>query len=211
MPDLEKFGNIPFTYAALEEMLPGYQSPYDKASAMEKRGEIVRLKKGLYVVSDKISREPVSCELIANHLYGMSYVSLETALSHYGMIPEKVYVVRSMTTKRAKQFDNVFGRFEYVTVPVDYYSIGISQQIFNNKYAYLIASPEKAICDLILATPHLRLQSVRAVQTWLEDDLRMDFSAVENIDTEIIRRCAEVGRKKGELGFVLRFFETTIN
>ncbi|KAA6349994.1 hypothetical protein EZS27_002610 [termite gut metagenome] len=102
MIDLEKFGNIPFNHAALLEMLPGYQSPNDKVSAMEKRGDIVRLKKGLYVVSDKISRKKISHELIANHLYGVSYVSLETALSHYGLILEKVFTIRSMTTKRAK-------------------------------------------------------------------------------------------------------------
>jgi predicted transcriptional regulator of viral defense system len=205
MLDLQKFGNIPFNYAALEEMLPDYQSPYDKVAAMEKHGDIVRLKKGLYVVSDKISRKPVSRELIANHLYGASYISLETALSHYGLIPEKVFAVRSVTPKRAKQYENAFGRFEYVTVPAGYYSIGIHQQIVDNEYAYLIATPEKAICDLILATPRLRLQSVRAVQNYLEDDLRMDFSAVEHWDTEIVRQCAEVRRKKGELGLVEEF------
>jgi hypothetical protein len=211
MPELEKFGNIPFTYAALAEMLPDYQSPFDKDSSMEKRGEIVRLKKGLYVVSDKISRKLVSLELIANHLYGTSYVSLETALSHYGLIPERVYAVRSMTTKRAKRFDNVFGRFEYITVPVGYYSPGICRQTVNNEYAYLIASPEKAICDLILATPNLRLRTVRAMQTYLEDDLRMDFSAVEHWDTKIVRQCVETGRKQWELKLLARFLETINN
>jgi predicted transcriptional regulator of viral defense system len=157
------------------------------------------------VVSDKISRKPVSRELIANHLYGASYISLETALSHYGLIPEKVFAVRSVTPKRAKQYENVFGRFEYVTVPAGYYSIGIRQQIVDNEYAYLIATPEKAICDLILATPRLRLQSVRAVQTYLEEDLRMDFSMVEHWDTEIVRQCIEVGRKKRELELLLEF------
>jgi hypothetical protein len=210
MLDLQRFGNIPFNYAALEEMLNGYQSPYDKVSALEKSGEIVRLKKGMYVVSDRISRKPVSRELIANHLYGMSYVSLETALSRYGLIPETVRTVRSVTTKRAKRFENTFGRFEYVTVPSGYFSIGISQQIVENEYAYLIATPEKAICDLVLATPRLRLQSVRAMQTWLEEDLRMDFSAVEHWNTEIVRQCVEVGKKKGELSQVFKFLKQYI-
>ena len=180
MLDLEKFKNIPFTYAALKEMLPDYQSPCDIVSAMEKRGDIVRLKKGLYVVSEKISRKSISRELIANHLYGVSYISLETALSHYGLIPEHVYSVRSITSKRAKRFSNTFGHFEYVTMPAEYFSIGIRQEIIDNEYAYLIATPEKAVCDLILVTPHLRLQSLRAMQTCLEDDFRIDFSAVEH-------------------------------
>lgn len=206
MLDLEKFGNIPFAYAALEAMLPDYQSPCDKVSAMGKRGDIVRLKKGLYVVSPKISRKTISRELIANHLYGPSYVSFETALSFYGLIPEKVYAVRSATFKRAKRFENAVGRFEYVTVPEDYYSIGIHPQTVDGEYVYLLASPEKALCDLILATPNLRLQSVKAMRAYLEEDLRIDFSALQRVDTEIIRQCAAVGRKKRELEILTDFF-----
>jgi predicted transcriptional regulator of viral defense system len=208
MNELEDFGNIPINSAVLTDIIGDYKFPRNKIATMEKRGKIVRLKKGLYLVSDKITRKPVSRELIANHLYGTSYVSLETALSHYGLIPEKVFAVRSITTKRAKQFENSFGRFEYITVPVDYYSIGIRQQIVDNEYAYLLATPEKALCDLILATPRLRFQSVRALETYLEDDLRIDFSTFQNIDTDIIRQCVEKGKKKGDLGWLLKFLET---
>jgi hypothetical protein len=172
---------------------------------MEKRGDIVRLKKGLYVVSDKITRKPLSRELVANHLYGPSYVSFETALAFYGLIPEKVFAVRSAVFKRAKRFENAIGRFESVTVPENYYPIGISQQTIDNEYTYLLATPEKALCDLILATPNLRLQSVKAMQIYLEENLRVDFSALRNWNTEIVRQCAEVGRKKGELGQLLKF------
>jgi len=207
MFELQKFGNIPFNYTALAKMLHGYQSPYDKVSAMEKHGEIIRLKKGLYVVSDKISRKQISRELIANHLYGVSYISLETALSFYGMIPEKVHSVLSITTKRSKQFENPLGHFDFITVPTGYFPIGIRQQIVDNEFVFLIATPEKAICDLILSTPHLRLQSVHAVQVYLEDDLRIDFSVLQNIDKDIIRQCSETGKKKGELKFLLKFFE----
>jgi hypothetical protein len=52
---------------------------------------------------------------------------------------------------------------------------------------------------MILTTPRLRLQSVRAMQTYLEEDLRIDFSAVEHWDTEIVKQCTEAGRKKREL------------
>ncbi|KAA6343735.1 hypothetical protein EZS27_008613 [termite gut metagenome] len=208
MNELEKLGNIPIDNAVLSDIIGNYKFPRNKIATMEKRNEIVRLKKGLYVVSEKISRKKISRELIANHLYGASYVSLEAALSHYGLIPEKVFTIRSITTKRAKQFKNTFGYFEYISVPANYFSIGIRQQIVDNEYAYLIATPEKALCDLILATPRLRLQSVRVVQTYLEDDLRIDFSAVQNIDTGILRQCAEVGRKKVELRQLLKFLET---
>jgi hypothetical protein len=174
---------------------------------MEKHGDIIRLKKGLYVVSPKISRKPLSRELIANHLYGPSYVSFETALAFYGLIPEKVFTVRSATFKRAKQYENTVGRFEYITVPQDYYSIGIRQQTVENEYAYLIALPEKALCDLILTTPNLRLQSVKAMRIYLEEDLRIDFSVLQSVDTTIIKQCIENGRKKNELELLLQTFE----
>ncbi|MDR2840362.1 MAG: hypothetical protein LBV75_03715 [Paludibacter sp.] len=208
MNELEKFGNIPIDNAVLSDITGDYNFPRNKVASMEKRGDIIRLKKGLYVVSDKISRKKISRELIANHLYGVSYISLETALSHYGLIPEKVFAIRSMTTKRAKLFENAFGRFEYIAAPTDYFSIGIRQQIVENEYAYLIATPEKALCDLILATPNLRIQSVKAMQAYLEDDLRIDFSAVEKFNLDIIRQCIEVGKKKGELSNLLKIFDS---
>jgi hypothetical protein len=207
MNALEKFGNIPIDSAVLYSITSNYNFPRNKIASMEKRGDIVRLKKGLYVVSDKISRKALSRELIANHLYGTSYVSFETALAFYGLIPEKVFAVRSATFKRAKRFENAVGRFEYVTVPENYYPIGISQQTVDNEYTYLLATPEKALCDLILATPNLRLQSVKAMQVYLEEDLRVDFSALREIDTGIIRQCMAVGRKKMELRQLISIFD----
>ena len=206
MINLEVYGNIPVNHAVLSEHLRDYSSLNDKIASMEKCGDIIRLKKGLYVVSPKISRKMLSSKLIANHLYGPSYVSFETALAFYGLIPEKVYAVRSAIFKRAKQFENAVGRFEYITVPQDYYSIGISHQTIENEYTCLLATPGKALCDTILATPNLRLQSAKAMQVYLEEDLRIDFSVLQSVDMEIIRQCAEVGRKKGELKILFDFF-----
>lgn len=204
MTTLENFRNIPLESSVLQTLMSDYKFPRNKVSALEKRGQIIRLKKGLYVVSDKISRKVLSRELIANHLYGPSYVSFETALSFYGLIPERVFAMRSATFKRAKRFENVVGNFEYMTVPENYYPIGVVQKVVDNEYAYLLATPEKALCDLILATPNLRIQSVKAMQTYLEEDLRIDFLG-QRINLEIIRLCVETGRKKGELGLLLNF------
>ena len=204
MIELETFKNIPIENSVLQNLMSNYKFPRNKVSALEKRGQIIRLKKGLYVVSGKISRKTLSRELIANHLYGPSYISFETALAFYGLIPEKVFAMRSATFKRAIRFENVVGIFEYITVPKKYYSIGITQQIVDNEYTYLIATPEKALCDLILATPNLRLQSVKAMSIYLEESLRIDFSDWQNIDMEVIKQCIEMGRKKGELELLLK-------
>jgi len=139
-------------------------------------------------------------------LYGASYVSLETALAFYGMIPERVYTVRSMTTKRAKSFATPLGNFEYKTVSADYFSIGLRQEIVENQYAFLIATPTKAICDMIVATPNLRLQSVKAMQNYLTEDLRIDSDVLKTLDKSIVEQCVEVGKKKGELIQLKRLF-----
>lgn len=207
MKELKQLGIIPINYSVLTTILSKYRSPKDNISLLEKSGNIIRLKKGFFVVSPEISQRKLSRELIANHLYGPSYISLESALSFYGLIPEKVYAVRSTTTKRAKHFATPLGNFEYVTIPEAYYSIGIRQEIVSNEYAFLIASPEKAMCDMILSTRNFRIQSVKAMQIYLEEDLRIDLSSIKTYDTDIIRNCIEVGRKKNELTYLLKLLE----
>jgi len=60
---------------------------------------------------------------------------------------------------------------------------------------------------MIVATPNLRLQSAKAMRSYLEEDLRIDFSVLQNVDTEIIRQCIETGRKKTELLNLLKVFD----
>lgn len=196
---LEQFGIIPIDFEALETVLTEYKYPKDKVSRMEKNGELLRIKKGLFVVSPEIHRMTISKELIANHLYGPSYLSLESALSFYKLIPERVHTVRSMTSKRSKSYTTPLGIFDYVSAPKEYFQVGIRQEIVNERFAFLIASPEKAICDLIVATSGLRIQSVKAMQIYLEEDMRIDLSAIENFDLQIVRQCIDSGRKKTEL------------
>lgn len=192
--------NIPISSAVLKSLLNNLRYPKNKISDMEKSGELIRLKRDLYVHNNF----GISKELIANHLYGISYVSLETALSYYGMIPERVYVVRSMTTKRAKTFATPLGGFEYKTVSTNYFSIGIQQEVIENHYAFLIATPTKAICDMIVSTPNLRLQSVKAMLSYLTEDLRIDIQTLDTLNKDIVRQCVEAGKKKMELNWLLK-------
>ena len=203
METISYSSNVPINSTVLKTLLSHLRYPKNKISDLEKSGELIRLKKDLYVCS----KSSISKELIANHLYGISYISLETALAYYGMIPERVYAVRSVTTKRAKKFSTPLGIFDFVTVPEDYFSIGIRQEIVENKYAFLIAKPTKAICDMLVTTRGLRLQSVRAMQAYLEDDLRIDFSDIKSLNTGIVRQCIDTGKKKTELTQLLKFLE----
>ncbi|MFZ4550057.1 MAG: hypothetical protein ACOYN4_21585 [Bacteroidales bacterium] len=78
---LQQFGVIPIGCATLASVLNEYKSPADKVASLEKKGELIRLKKGLFVVSPDVHRQVLSIELIASNLYGPSYVSFEKALS----------------------------------------------------------------------------------------------------------------------------------
>ena len=207
MIELEEFRNIPLESSVLQGLMGNYKFPRNKVSALEKRGDIIRLKKGLYVVSEKISRKHISKELLANHIYGPSYISLETALAYYGMIPEMVFAIRSMTTRRVGNFETPFGHFDYTTVSPAYFSIGVKQEFVDDEYVFLIAMPTKALCDMIVVTPNLRLQSVKAMQNYLTEDLRIDVDVLKTLDRDIVRQCIEVGKKKNELRWLLKLID----
>ena len=204
---LNQFGIIPIDTAALKAALDDYKSPKDKITTLEQSGLLIRLKRGLFVVAPMVHSQPLSKELIANHIYGPSYISLQTALSFYGLIPERVHTVCSMTTKRSSSFINPLGNFDYITVPAAYFAIGIRQEIVNNNYAYLIATPEKALCDMIVETKGLKLQSIKAIQNYLEEDLRVDLSIIEHYDVDIIYQCMELGCKKRELTLLYKLLQ----
>ena len=208
MEKLEQFGIVPVDYGVLRSVYSNYSFPRNKIAALEQEGKIIRLKRGCYVVSPDVSKQLLSVELIANHIYGPSYVSMESALRYYGLIPEQVYTVRSMTVNRSKKFENSIGYFEYISVPHKYYPIGVSQQMVQDKYIFLIASPEKALCDMIIATPRLLIQSERALRAYLEDDLRFDMSALDTMNVDIIKECIETGKKKSILELLLKILHS---
>ncbi|MEA1875757.1 MAG: hypothetical protein U9N86_02730 [Bacteroidota bacterium] len=211
MYELEQYGVIPIDYKTIVNKLFSYKSPKDKISKLEKSGYLIRLKKGLFVVSPDITNQTISKELIANHLYGPSYISLEDALSYYGLIPERVYVTRSITTKRSKVYSTPLGDFEYVRVPEKYFSVGLSQQIIQNSYAYLMAGPEKALCDLIITKSGIRFQSLKAIREFIIEDLRMDIDLIKKWDITIISDCIQYGYKKTELEFLRKFLKNECN
>lgn len=207
MQELKEFGIIPVDFKAISSKLSQYRSPRDKVSNLNNSNLLIRLKKGLYVVSPDFTNQSLSKELIANHLYGPSYISLETALSVYGIIPERVYTTLSVTFKRKKRYNTPLGIFDYKTVPAKYFSIGIVQEIVQNSYAYLIATPEKALCDLIITKSGIRIQSLSAINEYLIHDLRIDFDVIKKWDLSIITECIKYGYKKTELRLLKKFIE----
>ena len=204
---LKKLGIIPVNTDILYSLYSKLKYPDKKMSDLEHKGHIIRIKRNLYVVSPTVHNQEISSELVANHLYGPSYISLDSALSYYGLIPEKVYSIYSVCTKLHKQYRTSIGNFEYIKVPEKYFPIGIQQEIINNSYSFLIATPEKSLCDKIITSKNLKIQSVIAMRTYLEEDLRLDMSLLSSFDTDIIKNCLKFGRKKTELTQLLKLLQ----
>jgi len=111
-----------------------------------KKGWIYSLKRGLYELT--YPKDFVIPDMyIANRLYGPSYVSLETALSNYSIIPEVSMAVTSITTKSTRQFKNKHGLFIYRTIkPEAFTGYYVEEHGVSN---ILMAEPEKALVDYL--------------------------------------------------------------
>ena len=117
------------------------------------KGYIKKVIKGFYIFSDLVLDEN-ALYTISNRLYKPSYVSLESALSYYHLIPESVYGITSVSTRRTYIHMTSLAEFSYRTVrPVLYF--GYIIQAHNNR-TFKIAKPEKAILDFFYSNPHLK-------------------------------------------------------
>lgn len=187
----KEYGCVPISTGVLKAHMR-QRAPQAHISLLRQKGELVSLRRNLYLCTP----EEYSQAIIANHLLAPSYVSYESVLASRGIIPERVYSIRSSTLKRGRVYENATGRYEYIHVPAAYYPEGVSLGQTPQGLHYMEAKEEKAICDLILATPGLRLQSAKAAREYLEVYLRADMSAVAAWDADLIQKLAELTDKK---------------
>jgi len=192
------------TRQILLSLLNDYQRPNDKISEMIKQGKLIPLKNGLYIPGQNLRIDPPSHKLVANHLWGPSYVSLDSALSYWGMIPEKVFEVLSCTTKLAKYYQTPIGRFRYYHVEESYYSLGIKSVKVTERQNVLIASPEKALFDRIILTSGILLRSKLQTESFLFEDLRMDADQLSMLDVQMMEEWLKFSPKKKSLEWLIR-------
>ena len=140
-------------------------------------GKVVKLHKGLYTLSEPYRKIKPELFSIANNIKRPSYVSLQSALSWYGLIPEFVPAVTSVTTGRPMVIETPSGRFEYRHISKNLFR-GFRKVELSGRQEAFIASAGKAIFDLVYLTgggdrkeflEGLRLQNVEAID---KDTLR---------------------------------------
>lgn len=188
---LERLSEAPFPTDVLNDCLKSYAQPGFKAHRLVQEGVLLRLKRGLFCVNPQYSKKVVNPGVVANMLYeGPSYVSLEAALSYYGLIPERTMGVTSVVTGRSKEFNTPLGWFRYQTLPESLFPIGV-----RTVDGYLMASPEKALCDYLLTRKDLRIYSPKTLASYLEEDVRFDFDSFGHYDATIFAAYARGGHK----------------
>jgi hypothetical protein len=203
---LRTIGRVPFDLGVLKSFFIDHQHITDKARLLVSNGQIIRLKKGLYILSEDYSDKKYNRFLIANHLYGPSYVSMQTALRYYGLIPEQVYAVQSVTSKVSRSFDTPIGQFYYTHCSAEWLSLGV--QIQNEEdVSYLIATPEKALFDLAQFTSGISMRYQCEVAEWLENDLRFDMEAIPTLNIDLLKQLAALSHKHTTLETIIKFIE----
>jgi len=122
-------------------------------------------------------------------------VSLEYALYSYGLVPERLVEVTSVTTRQSKCYDLPFWMFSYQHSSPKLYPVGIKRVIHSDQTGCLMASPEKALCDTLIFTKKLVVNTVYELGELLFDDLRIDEELLRGFDVRVIDACVNTGCK----------------
>ena len=169
-----------FTFGDVLTWLPKATraSVYAHIQRALKSGEVIQVRRGLYHLSPSVFPSLVSTEVLANLIYGPSYVSLETALAYHGWIPEAVHNCTSVTSGRPKHFDTPHGRFSYLRIKQTPLMAGVLCAQ-SPSGTFLVATPLKAIADIVAA----RGLDWTGVQP-LVSSLRIEIDDIEGITSE---------------------------
>ncbi len=173
-----------FSDAELMKILP---KSADSRYALVKRAiaskDIIHIRRGLYVLSKKHHRSGINLFEVAQKIYGPSYVSLESALSYHGWIPESVPTITSVCLKRSKEFFTPMGVFAYSRSPKFNY-IGV-ERIHSGKTLFFMAAPTRALVDLVV----FNKKDWKGMEP-LISSLRIEKENLNNLDKEILNRLA---------------------
>lgn len=203
IPSIQQYADLPIPHHVMAWLLKDYQQPNDKIHNLLKKGVLEKIKKGLYIAGPAITKLKPDPFLVANHILGPSYVSLESALSFHGLIPERVYTITSVTTKATREYATPLGTFTYTRLPLPYYSYGIRSMEIGPQQRIMIAQPEKALLDKIVTTSGVEFRSKSSVLSYLENDLRLDIDQLLRLDLNSLVEWISDAPKKQSLQFLL--------
>ncbi len=141
------------------------------------KGYLVRLRQGMYAFPEYISA-PGMAAYFAGKIYNPSYISLHSALSFYGLIPESVVQITSVTSLKTASFKNLFGEYSYKSIRQEL-MFGYRPLPLTDGRATWYATREKALLDLLYLYPFYNTERELADLRLDEDILHDDFNLTE--------------------------------
>jgi hypothetical protein len=172
--------------------LQAYASPKSKLTRMIASGELIHVRRGLYVQPDG---SPVPARSLAGMVYGPSYLSFHFALFAHGLIPEKavVFTSASFNKNKDKTFETPFGTYVYYYLPVAIYPFGVERRE-ELGMPYELATPEKALCDALYKENGIANES--GLEMLLFENWRIDPADFKNLDGSVLRFLAPLYKRK---------------
>ncbi len=178
---MKKIGNLPCFTTGMAVSGEDPAQLRAQLARWTKAGRIIRLNRGLYTLAEPYRKQQPDPFYIANKIKTPSYISLQSALAWYGLIPEQVPSAISVTTERPAEYETPLGRFVYRHIKPDFFA-GYQSIVLDSGFEMFIALPEKALVDLLYLVPRsdtkawvdgLRLQNLNTidgekVNYWLE-------------------------------------------
>jgi len=149
----EQFFRAPtelFTQADVATMLDGTDfSRHGLIKRAIAAGEILNIRRGLYCLAPEFQKKPISVYALAERIYGPSYISMESALSYHGWIPEAVYACTCASFAKSREFSTPSGTFSYWRVPQHVFFMGVDRCKDANCNVFFMATPAKALVDYL--------------------------------------------------------------
>lgn len=139
-----------FTSQDLATLFPGSgHRRYGLVKRAIASSEIIHIRRGLYCLAPKYQKKSMNLYALAQLVYGPSYVSLESALSWHGWIPEAVHAVTGVSSKKSKEFRTPLGVFSYDRVPQKVFYTEVERLTDASGNVFLVATPLKALVDYV--------------------------------------------------------------
>jgi len=166
------------SHLQLVEELRQYSSPKAKITRMINSKEIIQVKRGIFLNADD---NTYSLKSLSSIIYGPSYISFQSAMAHYGIIPERVKAITcaSYNKNKNKVFHTDVGDFYYYYIPTKVYPYDTAI-VEENDQNFIIASPEKAICDSLYKVRNIT--SENDLVKLLFEDWRIDLDSVKKMN-----------------------------
>lgn len=183
------FDQVCITNRLIQAWYPGFDK--NNLGRWVNKGYLIRLRNGYYTFTEHTIIPDIQL-FLSNRIYRPSYISLHTALAFYGMIPESISQITGISTLKTAIFHNDTGIFTYKSIKPGLFW-GYEQLAFQGEKTILMATPEKAVVDLLYVYPFYNneheLIALRLDEDYLEENFNtnrfvMYLDEIKNIALE---------------------------